>query len=140
MMQKQIITDSELIAAAARAREAAHAPYSHFPVGAVVLTASGRVFTGANVENASYGLTVCAERVAIWKAVSEGETEIVTLAVVSDGGVTPCGACRQVMTEFAPALKKLAGMRVLVADLAGHVVSYTLNDLLPEAFTPANLG
>ena len=139
MTDKKTINDKELIAAATQARELAHAPYSRFPVGAAVLTASGRVFTGANVENASYGLSVCAERVAIWKAVTEGETEIVAVAVVTTSGVSPCGACRQVMAEFASRVKGLAGVRVLVADLSGHCAEYTLDDLLPAAFTPANL-
>lgn len=139
MTDKKTIKDTELIAAATQARELAHAPYSRFPVGAAVLTASGRVFAGANVENASYGLSVCAERVAIWKAVTEGETEIVAVAVVTTSGVSPCGACRQVMAEFASRVKGLAGVRVLVADLSGRCVEYTLDDLLPAAFTPANL-
>ena len=139
MTDKKSIRDSDLVAAAAQARGLAHAPYSHFPVGAAVLTASGRVFTGANVENASYGLTACAERVAIWKAISEGETEIAAIAVVTAGGVSPCGACRQVMAEFASRVAGLAGVRVLVADLSGRYTAYTLDDLLPVAFTPANL-
>lgn len=139
MTEQKTVNDTELIAAAAQARQLAHAPYSHFPVGAAVLTASGRVFAGANVENASYGLSVCAERVAIWKAVTEGETEIVAVAVVTTSGVSPCGACRQVMAEFASRVKGLAGVRVLVADLSGRCVEYTLDDLLPAAFTPANL-
>jgi homotetrameric cytidine deaminase len=140
MTDRKPISDTELIATAARARTSAHSPYSHFPVGAAVLTATGRVFAGANVENASYGLTVCAERVAIWKAVTEGETEIVAIAVVSDGGASPCGACRQVMVEFASPAMGLVGIRVLVADLDGHSVTYTLEDLLPQAFTPGNLA
>jgi cytidine deaminase len=140
MTDMKTVSDTELVAAASRARARAHAPYSRFPVGAAVLTASGRVFAGANVENASYGLTVCAERVAIWKAVSEGETEIGAIAVVSDGGVSPCGACRQVMVEFASPAKGLGGVRVLVADLGGHCTAYTLEDLLPIAFTPGNLA
>jgi cytidine deaminase len=140
MTDQKAISDTDLVAAAARARGFAHAPYSHFPVGAAVLTSSGRVFAGANVENASYGLTVCAERIAIWKAVTAGEAEIVALAVVTEGGVSPCGACRQVMAEFAPRVKGLAGLRVLVADLSGHFAETTLDELLPAAFTPANLG
>ena len=140
MTDKKTVSDTELITTAAQARKFAHSPYSHFPVGAAVLTASGRVFAGANVENASYGLTVCAERVAIWKAVTEGETEIAAIAVVSDGGVSPCGACRQVMVEFASRVKGLVGVRVLVADISGHYVEYTLEALLPAAFTPGNLA
>jgi cytidine deaminase len=140
MTDKQTISDTELIATAAKARKLAHSPYSQFPVGAAVLTASGRVFSGANVENASYGLTVCAERVAIWKAISEGETEIVAIAVVSEGGASPCGACRQVMVEFTSRVRGLVGVRVLVADISGSFVEYTLDDLLPAAFTPADLA
>lgn len=139
-IDQKAMADADLVAAAAQARGLAHAPYSHFPVGAAVLAASGRVFTGANVENASYGLTVCAERVAIWKAVTAGEAEIVTIAVVTEGGVSPCGACRQVMAEFAPRNNGLAGVRVLVADLGGRFVVSTLAELLPDAFTPANLA
>jgi cytidine deaminase len=133
------MTDEELIALAARARRDAYAPYSRFAVGAAVVTASGRVFTGANVENASYGLSVCAERVAAWKAVSEGESEIVAVAVVTGDGVTPCGACRQVLAEFAPRERGLAGMRVLVADAHGRHTAHTLDELLPAAFTPEDL-
>jgi cytidine deaminase len=140
MTDKQTISDTELIATAAKARKLAHSPYSQFPVGAAVLTASGRVFAGANVENASYGLTVCAERVAIWKAVTEGETEIAAIAVVSEGGASPCGACRQVMVEFTSRVRGLVGVRVLVADISGSFVEYTLDDLLPAAFTPADLA
>src|SRR5690349_1402627 len=100
--------DSEnLIQMATEARECAHAPYSKFKVGAALLDSSGRVFTGCNVENASYGLTVCAERVALWKAVSGGERKFVALAVVADGErpPSPCGACRQVLWEFSEDLE-----------------------------------
>ena len=94
-------------------------PYSRFAVGAAALAASGKVYTGVNIENASYGLTVCAERVAIWKAVSEGEREIKAVAVVTSNSVTPCGACRQVMAEFAPKAGGLTGTRLIVADASG---------------------
>jgi cytidine deaminase len=108
-------------------------PYSSFPVGASLLTRSGKIFTGCNIENASYGLTVCAERVAIWKAVSEGETEFEALAVATNIGGSPCGACRQVMAEFAP------DMPVLIADLSGQAIDTSVADLLPLAFTPQHL-
>ncbi len=123
-----------LVAAANEARRRAHAPYSHFSVGAAVRTGSGRIFAGCNVENASTGLTVCAERVAIWKAVSEGESQFEALAVVTEHGAMPCGACRQVMSEFA------LDLPILVADTAGHVLVTSLTALYPQPFTQANLG
>lgn len=123
-----------LIAAASDARGKAYAPYSRFSVGAAVRTASGRIFAGCNVENASAGLTVCAERVAIWKAVSEGERQFEALAVVTEQGAMPCGACRQVLSEFAEDIP------ILVADTAGHVLVTSLGALYPQPFTPASLG
>lgn len=125
--------DDELVSLAAEARKKAHAPYSHFAVGAALLASSGRVYTGCNVENASYGLTVCAERVAVFKAVSEGEREFEAIAVVTENGATPCGACRQVLMEFGDHIQ------VIVADAAGHRRSFTLTDLLPEGFTSRDL-
>lgn len=122
-----------LVQEAAEARRRAYIPYSHFAVGAALLTRSGKVYTGCNIENASYGLTVCAERVAIWKAVSEGEREFVALAVVTADGVSPCGACRQVMAEFAPE------MPVLMADPQGVRWTATPLELLPGAFLPDDL-
>ncbi len=122
-----------LLTAAMDARHRAYAPYSGFKVGAAVRTATGQMYSGCNVENASYGLTVCAERVAIWKAVSQGEREIVALAVVSDSGATPCGACRQVMNEFA------REMPVLVANTQGNAVLLSIEALLPAPFPIANL-
>ncbi len=115
------------------AREKAYAPYSGFRVGAALLTRSGRVFTGANVENASYGLSVCAERVAAFKAVAEGEREFEAIAVATGNGVLPCGACRQVLNEFGP------DMRVIVADAEGNMRTYRLSDLLPGGFTRTDL-
>lgn len=122
-------TDAALVAAAARAREAAYAPYSHFRVGAAVRTASGAMYTGANIENASYGLSHCAERVAIHKAVSEGHRRLEVVAVVADGTspAMPCGACRQVMAEFGV-------RRVIVATPAGRRRVRTFKQLLPEPF------
>ena len=121
-----------LFDAAIEARRHAYAPYSHFPVGAALRTASGRIYAGCNVENASYGLTVCAERVAIWKAVSEGATEFVALAVVTEPGSPPCGACRQVLSEFS------ADLPILIADTGGHVFMTSLGVLLPSPFHRLN--
>jgi cytidine deaminase len=123
----------KLVSLAAEARKKAHAPYSNFSVGAALLAKSGRVYTGCNVENASYGLSVCAERVAVFKAVSEGEREFEAIAVVSENGITPCGACRQVLIEFGD------DIQVIVADTAGHRRVFALADLLPEGFTPEHL-
>src|SRR5512143_2614455 len=95
---------TELIDLARKARKQAYAPYSHYKVGAALLGKSGKVYAGCNVENASYSLTCCAERTAIFKAVSEGETEFEAIAVVTKNGGSPCGACRQVLSEFAPEL------------------------------------
>jgi cytidine deaminase len=121
-----------LIEAALRARESAYAPYSRFRVGAAVL-AEEQIFTGCNVENASFGLTICAERAAVFAAVAAGAREIRALAVATENGGTPCGACRQVLAEFAP--KDGAPLRVLVANAAtGGVRETTLAALLPEAF------
>jgi len=130
------MTDDELVALAAQARRHAYAPYSHFAVGAALLAQSGRVYTGANVENASYGLAVCAERVAVWQAVAAGERAFTAIAVVTENGVSPCGACRQVLAEFAGDPRTL---RLIVADTQGRRRTYTLAELLPEAFTPEQL-
>lgn len=113
------------------ARRGVYAPYSKFRVGAALLASSGKVYHGSNVENASYGLTVCAERVAFFNAVSAGERRFVAIAVVSDGAATPCGACRQVMAEFAPKL------RILVAEAKrrGPVRTFLLDELLPSRFS-----
>lgn len=123
----------DLVKRAAAARQQAYVPYSAFPVGAALLTRSGKIYTGCNVENASFGLTVCAERVAIWKAVSEGETEFEALAVVTNIAGSPCGACRQVMVEFAP------DMPVVLADLSGIDTITSVDTLLPHAFRPEHL-
>ena len=123
-----------LLAAAESARDRAHAPYSQFAVGAAVRTASGRIFEGCNIENASYGLTVCAERVAIWNAAAHGDSHIVELALVTKGGGTPCGACRQVMAEFAH-----QDLTILVADTDGKGWFTTLGELLPCSFTGQDL-
>jgi len=122
--------EKELIEKAKRARLKAYAPYSNFKVGAALLTKSGKVYTGANVENSVFGLTVCAERVAVFKAVNKGEKNFVKIVVVADKNppVTPCGACRQVLSEFAKDLK------IVCANLKGKVERYSLRELLPEAF------
>ena len=125
--------EQQLIARAAEARQRAYAPYSGFPVGAALLGKSGRIYTGCNVENASYPLAICAERVALFKAVSEGEREFVAIAVVTASGASPCGACRQVLTEFEP------DMQVLVATPERLVFSSTAAELLPGAFGPRDL-
>ena len=123
-----------LIDLANTARQRAYVPYSNYPVGAVVRTRSGRLYTGVNVENAAYPQTMCAERVAIFKAVSEGEKEFEVIAVVTDNGGSPCGGCRQVMAEFG------LDTTVLLADGAGRLVKETtVSELLPEAFTPESL-
>jgi cytidine deaminase len=120
----------ELIARAALAREYAYAPYSKYRVGAALLTSSGRVFLGANVENAVYSLTVCAERSAVFKAVSDGEQEFEAIAVYTSNGGGPCGACRQVLREFAPDLP------VYIADVDGNYREATVAELLPDSFGP----
>ncbi len=122
-----------LIALADKARSAAHAPYSGYRVGAALLAESGRVYCGVNVENASYGLGICSERTAYVKAVSEGERQFIAIAVVTDDGGTPCGACRQFMAEFG------LDTVVIVADKHGAYQLTTVGELLPHAFTPANL-
>ena len=119
-----------LIEAARQAREQAVAPFSNFRVGAAVKAESGKVYTGCNVESASYGLTVCAERVAIWKALSEGERQFTELAVVADTETLtpPCGTCRQIIWEFA------RGATIVFANLAGQSEMFHIADLLPRAF------
>ncbi len=128
----------DLLARAREARANAYAPYSRFPVGAALLAADGRVFTGCNVENASFGLTNCAERVAIGKAVSEGAREFAAIAVVGpedQAGCTPCGACRQVLSEFGP------DMPVIMPSAGPDGFEATSTDaLLPGAFGPARLA
>ena len=129
-MKKIDIT--KLVAAAAQARAGSVSPYSKFKVGAALLTRSGRIIGGANVESASYGLTCCAERIALFKALTDRETDFVAVAVVARcaGGPMPCGACRQLLAEYAPAA------RVFVADSAdlGAVRRFTVRGLLPHAF------
>ena len=119
-----------LIEAALRARLQSVAPFSKFLVGAAVKTENGKIYTGCNIESASYGLTVCAERVAIWKALSEGERHFAALAVVADTEVLtpPCGTCRQIIWEFA------RGAKIVFANLNGQSETFQIADLLPRAF------
>ena len=123
-------TDKKLLAEAKRVRDFAYCPYSKFAVGAAVLGASGEIYGGCNVENAAYSVTNCAERTAIYNAVSAGEEDILALAVVTESSppATPCGACRQVVAEFRIP-------RILIANLAGEVNEMTLSELLPDAFS-----
>ncbi|MDE1853652.1 MAG: cytidine deaminase [Thaumarchaeota archaeon] len=125
-----------LVAAAKKARANAYSPYSKVKIGAAVLTSSGEIYTGANIENASYGLSCCAERTAIFKAVSEGARKIVAIAVVgkSEDFTKPCGACRQVMVEFNPKMK------VLRRGVDGFSEDGTAGSLLPEHFKPDELA
>lgn len=123
-------TANQLIEAATAARLRSVAPFSHFLVGAALRTKEGKVFTGCNVESASYGLTVCAERVAIWKALSEGEREFTDLVIVADTEqlTPPCGTCRQIIWEFCKRAK------ITLANLRGQREELTVKDLLPRAF------
>jgi cytidine deaminase len=124
-----------LVELANSARQRAYVPYSNYPVGAALRTRSGRLYTGVNVENAAYPQTMCAERVAIFKAVSEGEKEFEVISVVTKNGGSPCGGCRQVMAEFG------LDTIVLLADGSGRLLKETtVRELLPEAFTPDQLG
>ena len=126
----------KLMERAIAARNNAYTPYSKFNVGAAILTKDGRVYEGCNIENASLGLTNCAERTAIFKAVSEGERDFVAIAVAGDteGPISPCGACRQVILEFcAP------NTPVYLTNLKGIVTETTISALLPGAFTPEDL-
>ncbi|MGB9802837.1 cytidine deaminase [Desulfofundulus sp.] len=120
----------KLINTARASRERAYAPYSGFRVGAAILTSEGRLYTGCNIENASYGLTVCAERVALFKAVSNGERRFAALAVISDGEdyCIPCGACRQVLAEFG------SEIQVYMCNHRGDYIVKTLAELLPMTF------
>ena len=126
-----MLRDEELIELAKEARDRAHAPYSKFDVGAALITSDGKIYTGCNIENSTYSLTVCAERVAIFKAVSEGSREIVKIAVVADTEnlTPPCGCCRQMIWEFAS-----DETTVIMANLSGEVLRCEIKELLPKAF------
>jgi cytidine deaminase len=125
---------TKLIQAALAARQWAYAPYSNYPVGAALLTTSGRIYDGVNVENAAYPDTICAERVAVFKAVSEGEREFSAIAVTTSNGGSPCGSCRQVLSEFG------LDTAVIMADELGNICrETTVGELLPGAFGPRDL-
>ena len=124
----------ELLRAALAARENAYAPFSHFRVGAAVEDENGRIFTGCNVENATYGLTVCAERVAVFKGISEGARRFRRIAVAAALKLaTPCGACRQILWEFG------GDMEVILVNPAGETLTLHMAELLPRAFDASNL-
>ncbi len=127
---------SKLIDAALAARENAHAPFSKFKVGAAVEDQTGRIFTGCNVENATYGLTICAERVAVFKAISEGARKFTRIAVAADTDVLtpPCGACRQILWEFC------GNAELILVNLAGKTESFRLKDIFPRPFDASFLG
>jgi cytidine deaminase len=127
------VTREELLRHAKAAREYSYSPYSHYKVGAALLTADGKIFGGCNIENAGYTASVCAERVAIFKAVAEGMRNFVAIAVVTENGGAPCGICRQVMREFALELI------VIIGDTSGAFRVVSLSDLLPDSFGPENL-
>ena len=124
------MTEHDLVQAALKARETAYAPYSNFPVGAALECEDGTVFLGCNVENAAFGSTICAERTAVLKAVSEGHRRFRRLAIAGSSGdpCWPCGACRQVLSEFAPSLA------LLISDEEGRYVTTDLGALLPHSF------
>ena len=122
------MSEKELVTLAVQVRQHAYAPYSNYPVGAALLGKSGRTYTGCNVENAVNSLGTCAERAAVFKAVSEGERAFETIAVVTSNGGAPCGSCRQVLAEFG------LDMRVLIATPERVVTTTTVRDLLPQAF------
>ncbi len=130
------VDKEKLVSAALAARKNAYAPYSGYGVGAAVLTASGEIFTGVNVENASFGMTICAERAAIISAVSQGHVKFAALAVAvgGDDPAAPCGACRQVMEEFFDQETK-----IFLVNSRGEGKERTVEQLLPEAFSKANM-
>ncbi|MDF2523936.1 MAG: cytidine deaminase [Clostridiales bacterium] len=124
--------DKDLVKCASQAKQNSYSPYSKFRVGAAILTSNDKLYTGANIENASFGATCCAERTAIFKAVSEGETKIKAVAIASDEEeyIYPCGICRQVLAEFCD-----KDTKVLCSNKKGEFVTYSLEELLPKAFT-----
>ncbi|WFA09555.1 cytidine deaminase [Tissierella sp. Yu-01] len=128
------MNNKELIKKALDAKKRAYVPYSHFHVGAALITGDDKVYTGCNIEIASYSPTLCAERTAIFKAISEGSTEIKTIAVVGDSNPTfPCGVCRQVIREFGKNAK------IIIANSEDDYKEYTIDDLLPHSFGPEDL-
>lgn len=128
-------TRQQLVETAIHARRWAYVPYSQYAVGAALLTESGKIYDGVNIENAAYPTTICAERVAVFKAVSEGERSFSAIAVVTSNGGTPCGSCRQVLAEFG------VDTLVIIADTSGNILQQvTVADLLPGAFLPNDLA
>lgn len=127
----------DLVKKAMKAKENAYAPYSGFRVGACVKTQDGRIYIGCNIENSSFGATICAERTAIVKAISEGETKISAIAITSDSdGLTyPCGICRQVISEF-----RSDNTKIICSNKKGEYKIYEINDILPHAFTKEDMG
>ncbi len=130
------VEPKRLIDEAIAASKQAHVPYSHFHVGAALLTTDGKIYRGCNIENASYGLTNCAERTAIFKAVSEGDKQFSAIAVVgdTDGPISPCGACRQVLAEFCD-----DHTQIILANLKGDFVITNINEILPGYFSSKDL-
>lgn len=130
-----MVKDDELLEMARKARANAYVPYSHFAVGAALLTDSGKIFTGCNIESAAYSPTICAERTAMAKAISEGERSFKAIAVVcdTDRPGSPCGVCRQFMVEFSP------DCRVIMGNMKGDVLVMTAAELLPGFFGPVDL-
>lgn len=136
MQQTQINQETldKLIESARAARTWAYTPYSHYAVGAALLTESGKIYEGVNIENAAYPTSICAERVAVFKAVSEGERDFSAIMVMTDNGGTPCGSCRQVLAEFG------LTTRVIIVDVTGKIhLDTTVEGLLPKAFRPEDL-
>lgn len=129
------MTDENLFAAAREALKHSYSPYSNFRVGAALLAKSGKVYTGCNIENSSFSLTVCAERTALFKAISEGETDFSKILIVSDADdfITPCGACRQVISDLAGAVE------IILTNARGEMQHKNISDLLPFAFGRASL-
>jgi cytidine deaminase len=129
-MQETDLSDEKLLEIAKNATRNSYAPYSNIHVGAVIVTEDGKIFTGTNIENSSYGLSICAERVAVFNAVSNGYRKFKKIAIItSEGkGIMPCGACRQVLAEFSE------NTEVITLDKEGNVIRFKLNDLLPHAF------
>lgn len=130
------VEPKQLIDEAIAASKQAHVPYSHFHVGAALLTTDGKIYRGCNIENASYGLTNCAERTTIFKAVSEGDKQFSAIAVVgdTDGPISPCGACRQVLAEFCD-----DHTQIILANLKGDFVITNINEILPGYFSSKDL-
>ena len=133
-MTKTEFDPEELVQKAIEARGNAYAPYSHYPVGAALLTASGEIYTGCNVENAAFTPTICAERTAVVKAVSEGKRDFVAIAVATENGGAPCGVCRQVLREFGEDIE------VLITDAEGDYRTTTVGELLPDSFSALDLN